>query len=121
MKIGYKSGVRRVLDFRMGQGDVIEMQPEVTEFNDSGIVRDPHYYRTRMECAKRELKWRGLKMPAKPTKEKPVTPRKVVQRPPAVVQPDLFADMSPPPLLGTNGWSVIARLQAAKAQRQQAQ
>jgi hypothetical protein len=49
---------------------------EATEFDHSGMVRDPHYYRTRMECAKRELKWRGLKMPDKPTKEQPVTPRK---------------------------------------------
>jgi hypothetical protein len=37
---------------------------------------DKHLYQTRLDCAKKHLAWRSLKMPAKPTKQKPVTPRR---------------------------------------------
>jgi len=63
---------------------------------------DKHLYATRLKCAKLQLARRGLKMPAKPTKEKPVTPAKPRQHSIAmlggnytakhVAQPDLFAD-----------------------------
>lgn len=51
-------------------------------------------YRKLAEIAREVCKRRGLKMPERPTKEKPVTPHKAVQRPtaPLLVQPDLFAD-----------------------------
>lgn len=31
------------------------------------VIRDKHYFKTRMDCAKRELKWRGLTMPKRVT------------------------------------------------------
>jgi len=69
----------------------------VAELARDGSAFDKHLYQTRLKCARQHLRWRGLKMPAKPTKAQPVTPAKrqrtpvAVQRPHAI-QPDLFAD-----------------------------
>ena len=86
---------------------------------------DKHLYIARLKCAKLQLARRGLKMPAKPTKEQPVTLTKPRQQQkaaqhPAALQPDLFADAPARPAFATDSWSVIARVQAAAAQRQQA-
>lgn len=58
---------------------------------------DAHLYKTRLQCAKRHLAWRGLKMPEKPMKTKPVTPLKPQHKPaaqPLALQPDLFRQHS---------------------------
>lgn len=51
---------------------------------------DAHMYQTRLKCAKQHLAWRGLKMPAKPTKEQPVTPRRLLATPAPVVEQTAF-------------------------------
>ncbi len=76
---------------------------------DNGIF-DKHLYETRLKCAKRHLSWRGLEMPERQTKGKPVTPRKPARKV-VIEQPDLFEDtQSYPDAHGT-----IARLMARKA------
>lgn len=47
---------------------------------------DTHKYRTRLKCAKQHLAWRGVALPAKPTKSTAYTPTKP-QRPRAAPQP----------------------------------
>jgi hypothetical protein len=88
-----------------------EQAPTISAF-------DKHLYATRLKCAKQHLAWRGLKMPAKPTKDKPVTPSKRRSAPVLFTEQLLLPDA--PAGLATDGWSVIARLQMAKAQREAA-
>lgn len=75
---------------------------------------DAHLYATRLKCAKLQLSRRGLKMPARPTKEKPVKPRQRHAVAPiapllAVDQPSLFGDG---PLPISEGWTLIEKLRA---------
>ncbi len=41
---------------------------DTAELDYAHVIRDKHYFKTRMDCAKRELKWRGLTMPKRVTK-----------------------------------------------------
>ena len=86
---------------------------------------DAHLYQTRLKCAKQHLAWRGLTMPGRATKQQPVTPRqRKTPEAPAIglveiEQVNLFSGAPAVPAQ-PDGWSVIARLQAAKAQREAA-
>ena len=49
---------------------------ELARTHDSAAAFDTHKYRTRLKCAKQHLGWRGVALPAKPTKSTPYVPTK---------------------------------------------
>ncbi len=62
------------------------LQAEIGELMRRDGVFDKRLYKTRRDCALNHLAWRGLELPAKPTRSKPVTPRRKAEKPAAVEQ-----------------------------------
>ena len=87
---------------------------EVAELARADKSFDRHLYKTRLECAKRHIEWRGLTLPSRG--QKPVTPhrQKRVERPAAEQQGML--NLVECERRDTGG--LVERLQAAKARRQ---
>ena len=95
---------------------------ELARNNDNGAAFDKHKYRTRLKCAKQHLGWRGVALPAKPTKSKAYTPTKP-QRPraapkarPVACQPLRFEQPKP---ANADAAGLIARLRARKEAQQE--
>ena len=82
---------------------------------DTSAMFDKYKYRTRLKCAKQHLAWRGVALPAKPTKSIPYTPTKP-QRPCAAPKARLVAceplRFELPTFSSADALGMIARLKA---------
>ncbi len=82
---------------------------------------DMHRYRTRLKCAKQHLSWRGVALPAKPTKStaytptKPQRPRAAPKARPIACEPLRYEQ---PTLPNADANGLIARLRARKEAQQ---
>lgn len=95
---------------------------ELTRKSDTTLATfDTHKYRTRLKCAKQHLSWRGVALPAKPTKSKAYTPTKP-QRPratpkarPVACEPVHYEQQPAAPQY--NVAAMLARLRQRETQR----
>lgn len=106
---------------------VARIQARTTSLARNIGKRQEGKYRKLAQIAQEVCKRRGLKMPERPTKEKPIRPSKAAQQPPAVaqpaiLQPDLFADapLAPEPVQPAYRVVASAHFAFKQAQRQQA-
>ena len=94
---------------------------EVAELARIGSVFDKRKYQTRLKCAKQNLAWRGVTLPAKPTKPAPAAPTKPRRPRPVACQPihrEYPAEPAPAGAAPELQGSLTDRLRQLKAQRE---